>query len=104
MALGALWIYSEYSSYSDEEVVFQIQENPYLQFFCGLPGYTDEQPFDPSLMVYFSKWLTPKIIGEINEMIISANTPKVVENHDIERILWAIFELFFSNSEVMFIQ
>ena len=76
MALGALLIYHEYSSYSDEEVVYQIQENPYMQYFCGLPGYTDERPFDPSLMVYFRKRLTPEIIGEINEMIITANTPK----------------------------
>jgi hypothetical protein len=81
MALGAVLIYSSYSSFSDEEVVNMIQENPYMQFFCGLSGYTDERPFDPSLMVYFRKRLTPEIIGEINEMIIAANTPEV-ENHN----------------------
>ena len=33
--------------------------------------YNDEKlPFDPSLMVYFRKRLTPEILGEINEMII----------------------------------
>jgi hypothetical protein len=74
MALGAVLIYSAYSSFSDEEVVNMIQENPYMQFFCGLPEYTDERPFDPSLMVYFRKRLTPEIIGEINEMIIAENT------------------------------
>ena len=31
-----------------------IQENPYLQYFCGYPGYDDEKlPFDPSLMAFF---------------------------------------------------
>ena len=45
-----------------------IQENPYLQYFCGYPGYDDEKlPFDPSLMVYFRKRLTPEVLGEINE-------------------------------------
>ena len=49
----------------------QIQENPYLQYFCGYPGYDDEHlPFDPSLMVYFRKRLTPEVLGEINEMIV----------------------------------
>lgn len=38
MALGALLIQMFYS-WSDEEVVQSIQENPYLQFFIGLPGY-----------------------------------------------------------------
>ena len=57
--------------YSDEEIALQIQENPYLQYFCGYPGYDDEKlPFDPSLMVYFRKRLTPEVLGEINEMIV----------------------------------
>ena len=34
LALGALLIQQEYG-YSDEEIVLQIQENPYLQYFCG---------------------------------------------------------------------
>lgn len=70
LALGACIIQAEYG-YPDEEIPLQIQENPYLQYFCGYPGYDDEKPpFDPSLMVYFRKRLTPEILGEINEMII----------------------------------
>lgn len=69
LALGACIIQAEYG-YSDEEVRLQIQEGPYLQFFCGFPEYKDEPPFDSSLMVYFRKRLTPEILGEINEMII----------------------------------
>ena len=57
--------------FSDEESALMIQENPYLQYFCGYPGYDDEKlPFDPSLMVYFRKRLTPEVLGEINEMIV----------------------------------
>ena len=70
LALGACIIQAEYG-YSDEETALQIQENPYLQYFCGYSGYDDGKlPFDPSLMVYFRKRLTPEILGEINEMIV----------------------------------
>ena len=70
LALGACIIQAEYG-YSEEETALQIQENPYLQYFCGYPGYDDEKlPFDPSLMVYFRKCLTPEVLGEINEMIV----------------------------------
>ena len=40
---------------SDRETVAQIQENPYLQFFVGLPGYQMEAPFAPSLFVEIRK-------------------------------------------------
>ena len=70
LALGALLIQTQYQ-YSDAEVPLQIQETPCLQYFCGMPAYEDKPPFDSSLMVYFRKRLTPEIIGEINEMIIS---------------------------------
>ena len=70
LALGACIIQAEYG-FSDEEVALQIQETAYLQFFCGYSEYNDEKlPFDPSLMVYFRKRLTPEILGEINELII----------------------------------
>ena len=73
LALGACIIQTEYG-YSDEEVRLQIQEGPYLQFFCGFAEYKDEPPFDASLMVYFRKRLTPEILGEINELIIRQAT------------------------------
>jgi hypothetical protein len=71
LGLGACIIQSEYG-YSDEEITLQIQEGAYLQYFCGYREYDDSKPpFDPSLMVYFRKRLTPEVLGEINEMIIS---------------------------------
>ena len=85
LALGACIIQAEYG-YTDEETALQIQENPYLQYFCGYPGYDDEKlPFDPSLMVYFRKRLTPEVLGEINEMILrdaKARQSKEVEDKD----------------------
>lgn len=82
LALGACIIQAEYG-YSDEETALQIQENAYLQYFCGYPGYDDEKlPFDPSLMVYFRKRLTPEILGEINEMIIRDAKDREEKNND----------------------
>ena len=76
LALGACLIQREYG-YSDEEIVLQIQENPYLQYFCGYAGYDDSKPpFDPSSMVHFRKRLTPEILAEINEMVIRAAEKK----------------------------
>ncbi len=70
LALGACLIQREYG-YSDEEIVLQIQENPYLQYFCGYAGYDDSKPpFDPSSMVHFRKRLTTEILTKINEIII----------------------------------
>ena len=77
LALGSLILQTE-RGISDEETPLQIQETPCLQYFCGLPEYKDELPFDPSLTVYFRKRLTPEILGEINEMIIS----KAKKNHE----------------------
>lgn len=74
IALGALIIQKQHE-YSDRELVEQIRENPYYQFFIGLPGYQDEEPFVPSLLVEFRKRLTDDILWDINEMIIDYNTP-----------------------------
>lgn len=74
MALGSLLIQKQYG-YSDRELVEQLAENPYYQYFIGLPGYNPKPPFVPSLLVEFRKRLTDTILNEINEMIIAHNHP-----------------------------
>lgn len=84
IAFGACLIQAEYG-YSDEETALMIQESPYLQYFCGFSKYEYKLPFDPSLMVYFRKRLTPEILGEVNELIIRKaieRKEKAKENHD----------------------
>ena len=63
-------IIKEKLTLSDEETVEQIRENPYLQYFLGYEAYTDEAPFDPSMMVHFRKRLNESILAEINELIV----------------------------------
>ena len=74
MALGSLLIQQQLH-FSDEELVEEIRENPYFQYFIGLPGYVDAIPFVPSLLVEFRKRLSADIMIEINEMIIEYNMP-----------------------------
>lgn len=82
LALGACIIQAEYG-FTDEETTLMIQENPYLQYFCGYSGYDDSKlPFDPSLMVYFRKRLTPEVLGEVNEMILRDASKVEEKNND----------------------
>lgn len=73
-ALGSLLIQKQLQ-FSDRELVEEIRENPYFQYFIGLPGYQDAIPFVPSLLVEFRKRLTAEVLEEINEMIIAYNAP-----------------------------
>lgn len=70
MALGSLIIQKRYS-FSDEELVAQIQENAYYQYFIGLSGYQEEAPFESSSLVHFRKRLSFEIITEANEYLIN---------------------------------
>lgn len=69
MALGALIIKARLGL-TDEELVEQIKENPYLQFFLGLEGFQYSPPFDPSMMVYFRKRLPEAVVNDCNERIV----------------------------------
>ena len=81
MALGSLLIQKQYH-YPDEELVEQIRENPYYQYFIGLPGYEDKIPFVPSLLVEFRKRLSEDVLNEINEMIIAYNAQQDDDDSD----------------------
>ena len=68
MALGALLL-KERLGVSDEETVEQIRENPYLQYFLGLHEYSDQAPFEASMLVHFRKRLSIDLLNQINETI-----------------------------------
>lgn len=70
MALGALIIQAKFQ-YADRELVEQITENPYLQYFIGLPGYQEEAPFDASTLVLFRKRISAEMLMEANEYLLS---------------------------------
>ena len=68
LALGAL-ILKERLGVTDRELVEQIAENPYLQYFLGLMVYQDEAPFHHSLLTTFRKRFTHESLGTINDTI-----------------------------------
>jgi len=55
---------------SDEETVLQIQENPYLQFFCGFGEYVDAPPFVPSLFVEIRKRMGSDVFESFEQAIV----------------------------------
>ena len=69
MAVGSLML-REKLQLSDEELVQQIRENHYLQYFLGFKSYQDEQPFDPSVLTKWRKRFTAEILQDINRMIV----------------------------------
>lgn len=86
MALGALIIQTKFQ-YADRELVEQITENPYLQYFIGLPGYQEVPPFDASTLVLFRKRISAGMLMEVNEYLLAhkddddnSNTPPSAGN------------------------
>ena len=61
---------------SDEETVQQIRENPYLQYFVGLPGYQQAAPFAPSLFVEIRKRMGAQVFDDFEQAIITAHDGK----------------------------
>ncbi len=72
IALGSL-IIKEKLGISDRETVEQIKENPYLQYFIGLHEYSNEPPFDPSLLVKFRERIYVELIQKINQRMVEKN-------------------------------
>jgi len=71
LALGALLI-KQIEGLPDEKLVLHIQENPYMQYFCGIKEFSLDQPFAPSLLVEFRKRFNDEVIWNINEKLFRA--------------------------------
>lgn len=81
VAIGALVI-KHMCNLSDRETIQQIQENLYMQYFVGLPGFTDEPLFDPSVFVDIRKRLGIEQINEINERIMKIDRRLDTDEND----------------------
>lgn len=66
LVIGAL-IIKHLKKLPDEEVIPEIQENPYLQYFVGLKEFTNEPIFDPSLFVTLRKRLGKTSFDALSE-------------------------------------
>jgi hypothetical protein len=81
LAVCAL-IIKQIEGFADEKLVLHIQENPYMQYFCGIKEFSRELPFTPSLMVEFRKRFSEDVIGEINEMLFKPEAADDVNSDD----------------------
>lgn len=91
LAFGALYIQVA-EGFTDEQTRRHIQENPYLQYFCGFESYKLESPFDVSMMTYFRKRISSDMVRRINEKVFcqealarSDNTEDSADQEETER-------------------
>ncbi len=78
MALGAL-IIQEKLGVTDRETVEQIKENFYLQYFIGMSAYSNEAPFEPSMLVHFRKRIDKNLLNQVNKKMVKNFTEKTEE-------------------------
>jgi IS5 family transposase len=95
MALGAL-IIKEKLGTSDRETVEQITENPYLQSFIGMSAYSNQAPFDPSMLVHFRERIDMNLVNKLNQKIVK----KALEDQEEEEVKAKKSEVEDSKSEV----
>lgn len=81
VAIGAV-IIKHLCDLPDREVLQQIQENVYMQYFLGLPAFTKERLFDPSLFVDIRKRLGVEQINEITSLILKLPLKKKSKEED----------------------
>ncbi len=72
MVVGAL-IIKHKMCLSDQETIWAIQENPYMQYWLGLSEFTDQPIFDPSLFVTIRKRLDIKDLNLFTKELIKLN-------------------------------
>lgn len=68
IAFGTL-ILKERLGVSDRELVEQIAENPFLQYFLGLSAYEEASPIHHSMLTHFRKRFSPESLASINEVV-----------------------------------
>lgn len=82
MVIAAL-IIKHKLSLSDEETILTIQENPYMQYMCGLTEYSDQPIFDPSLFTTIRKRITIEDVNALTlELAKKAQQKKNKDDND----------------------
>jgi len=85
-AIGAL-IIKERLGLSDRETVEQIRENPYLQYFIGLNKYSNEAPFEASMLVHFRQRIDMGLVNRMNRSMVKNNREKESEEATEKKLL-----------------
>lgn len=86
IAIGSL-IIKERLGLSDRETVEQIRENPYLQYFIGLNSYSNEAPFEASMLVHFRQRIDIELVNRMNRSMVNNNQDKISEEETEKKLL-----------------
>ncbi len=70
LAFGALYIQTS-EGFTDAQTRAHIQENPHMQYFCGMSGYNPKPPFDASMMVHFRKRIPAETVIRLTEEVFA---------------------------------
>jgi len=68
MAMGTL-IVKQMTGHSDDQVLQDIIENPYMQYLIGLHEFTTKPPFAQRTITNFRKYIPEEMVNEINETL-----------------------------------
>ncbi len=71
MVLGSL-IIQQRMGFSDRDLVKQIQENPYYQYFIGVESFQHTPPFVPTILVEWRKRIDVSFIIRANDALCDA--------------------------------
>ncbi len=74
MVMGSLIIQLR-MGYTDRDLVEQILQNPYYQYFIGLEAFQHDAPFNPSLLVFWRKRINLDFVIKANNILCDA-TPE----------------------------
>ncbi|NJL65102.1 MAG: transposase [Methylacidiphilales bacterium] len=85
-AMGAL-IIKERLGLSDRETVEQIRENPYLQYFIGLNKYSNEAPFEASMLVHFRQRIDIELVNRMNRSLVKNSRESESEEVNEKKLL-----------------
>jgi len=81
MAMGTL-IIKQRTNHSDEEILQDILENPYMQYLIGLHEFTTTAPFASTSITNFRKYISKEMINEINDEMFRNGNDKDDGNGD----------------------
>jgi hypothetical protein len=85
-AIGAL-IIKERLGLSDRETGEQIRENPYLQYFIGLSKYSNEAPFEASMLVHFRQRIDLGLVNRMNRSMVKNSREEEIEEATEKKLL-----------------
>lgn len=71
MALGSL-IIQKRKKLSDRQLVKEIGENPYLQYFIGCENFEHKCPFTAPLLVLFRKRMSTEVLIDVNNLFLES--------------------------------